>query len=177
MMMLHKRKRSKAMNSDEYATMWVLFTSLCNKYDLSPTLDVCATSKNTKCSNFFTKLDNALEKDWYADVWCNPPHNKKKVKGKWVSQTELFVRKALSEWKKNNINIMMIIPANAVCTKYAEECIEGFAEVHPIYGRPKFEVDGKPTKDSARNSYFCIIWRKRLEYVCNCGGSGCPACK
>jgi len=199
-MMLHKRKRSKAMNSDEYATMWDLFNALCREYDLRPNLDVSANFENTKCMYYITKEIDALTVDWViaqdkvvigkngtpflshgryakAVVWCNPPHNKKKVNGKWVSQTELFVRKAQEQWEKHNINIMMIIPANAVCTKYAEECIEGKAEIHPIYGRPRFEVNGKPAKDSARNSYFCVIWRKRIEYICVCGGSGCPACK
>ncbi len=171
-MMLHKRPRSKAMNSDEYATMWDLFNALCKKYNLRPNLDVAANSKNTKCMYYIPKEIDALTIDWVVKlgkngkrqiptVWCNPPHNKKKINGKLVSQTEAFVRKALEQWLKFNMNIMMIIPANAVCTKFAEECIEGKAEIHPIYGRPKFEVDGKPTKDSARNSYFCVIWRKK----------------
>jgi hypothetical protein len=98
----------------------------------------------------------ALEEDWLGskrkklDVWCNPPHSK----------TEDFVRKAFEQWKKHNINIMMIIPANSMCTNYAEECIVPHAEYHPINRRfCKFLINGK-TKDHARNGYFVVIWRK-----------------
>ena len=86
----------------------------------------------------------------FADVWCNPPHSK----------TEKFVRKAVQQWAKHNISIMMIIPANSICTKYAEQCIEPHAEYHPIFFRPKFLRDGVASKDPSRNSYFVVIWRR-----------------
>lgn len=158
---LHQRKRSEAMDSDEYETEDELFEKLCKKYSVFPTLDVCATAGNTKCARFFSKHTDALKQKWTEDFWMNPPHNKKRINGKMVSQTEIFVRKACKEWEENNVNGMGIIPANSTCTKFAEECIEGKAELHPIYRRPRFLVNGKPAKDSARNSYYCVIWRKR----------------
>ena len=102
-------------------------------------------------------LDDSLNKDWlywdhqFRDIWCNPPH----------SETEKWVRKACEEWAKLNQNIMMILPANSMCTNYAQECIEPHAEYHPINRKfCKFLIDGEE-KDSSRNGYFVVIWSKR----------------
>ena len=146
------------MDSDEWETPKELYESLCYKYGIFPTVDICADEKNKKCNLW---KEDSLEIPWglysfedgfgvVADIWCNPPHSK----------TEDFVRKACKEWIKHNINIMMIIPANSICTKYGEECIEPHAEYHPIFFRPKFLRYGE-LKDPSRNSYFVVIWRKR----------------
>ena len=116
-------------------------------------MDVACTDENCKTEY---KLPNisALDIDWIntykSDVWCNPPH----------SLNEEFVKKAYEQWDKHNINIMMILPANAMCTNYAENWIEPFAEYHPINRRfCKFLYKGEK-KDSSRNGYFVVIWRK-----------------
>lgn len=143
--------RTEASLSDEWETPQDLYDSLCYMYGIFPRRDVAANEKNKKCRTYFSKEYSGLDSCWTSDVWCNPPH----------SLTEKFVRKALREWLSNNINILMIIPANSICTRYAEECIRPHAEFHPIYFRPKFLRDGVPAKDAARNSYFVVIWRKR----------------
>jgi hypothetical protein len=140
---------------DEWETPDDLYTDLTNVYDLEPQLDVCANKNNTKCRYW---LENALNDVWLLDgdvkpscVWCNPPHTK----------TKEFVKKAFIEWNNFNINILMIIPANSVCTEYAKKYIKGSAEIHPIFGRIRFWQDGYPSKYPSRNSYFVVIWRKR----------------
>ena len=131
---------------------------LCYKTGIFPSLDVAAGQNNTKCKQWES---DALNQEWhritydgnpnpYCDVWCNPPHSK----------TEEFVRRATKQWVKHNLNILMIIPANSICTKYAEECIEPHAEYHPIFFRPKFLKNGEE-KDPSRNSYFYVVWRKK----------------
>ena len=152
------KQRTEASLSDEWETPQELFDELCKKYSIDVGFDVASTDKNFKGDMFWLTIEeDALKKEWIpvnyksVDVWCNPPH----------SQTKQFVIKACEQWQKHNINIMMIIPANSICTKYAEECIKPHAEFHPIYFRPKFLRDGKPSKDPARNAYFVVIWRKR----------------
>jgi len=144
--------RSKASLSDEYETPKELFQLLCGYYGLAPELDVCATKENKKCKYFITKEVDALEEDWLHDAWCNPPH----------SMTEKFVRKAYEQWKKHNNNIIMIIPANSMCTKYAHRYIlQKGVEFYPIIGRPRFLVKGKKSRFNSRNSYFVVIWREQ----------------
>jgi len=151
---------SELSKSDEWETPEDLFKFLCNKYDVFPSLDVCAkydpvtNHNNSKCLGY---LPNSLDITWKPNpsvdsVWCNPPHSK----------TEEFVRKAQKEWRSNNINIIMIIPANSMCTNYSEECIKpSEAEWHPINRKwCKFLHEGK-TLDMSRNGYFVVIWRKK----------------
>lgn len=162
MSQLHQRPRSKLSLSDEFETPKELYKELCKKYKLNPRLDVACSYIdgycNKKCYEGWFEGMDSLNIDWVptgglkVDVWCNPPH----------SLTERFVKKACEQWKKHNINVMMIIPANTMSSQYWEGFIEGFAEYHPIRGRIRFLVDGKPTKYHSRNAYVCVIFRKRL---------------
>ena len=77
-----------------------------------------------------------------------------------VKKAKSSSQKVSDSWKEWNIPIMMIIPANSMCTSYAESCIEPHAEHYPIFERPKFLMDGEE-KDVARNSYFVVLWRQK----------------
>ena len=136
-------------DEDEYETPKALFYQLCEKYYIHPWYDVAATYENKKCSYCFTVETDGLSQLWIRDVWCNPPHSK----------TEEFVKKADRQWKKFNINIMMIVPANAICAHFFDDILDTHAEYHRIPGRPRFLMNGKPTKYPSRNSYFVVIWR------------------
>lgn len=154
---LHQRSRSEASLSDEWETPCELYFELCRKYEMNPLFDVAAKSTNTKCKYYLPK-PFGLTSDWLAprkkkvDVWINPPH----------TLTEEFVRMAYLQWIRFNINIMMIIPATALCSKYAMECIEGNAEYHPILrSKTRFLVRGKQADNTSRNGYFVVLWYKR----------------
>ena len=155
--MLHKKKRSEASLSDDYKTPRDLYLHLCIEYNVEPKLDVCATSRNRQCNRHIGEFADALSEDcdWTWDAWCNPPHSK----------TGAFVKKAYEQWRKHNINIIMIIPANSVSSNYWHEFIEGNAEYHPIRGRIKFLVPNDVgvyiTSDfMSRNAYMCVIFRQ-----------------
>lgn len=49
-------------NSDEWSTPLDVFNNLNNEFDFN--LDVCATTANHKCKNFFTQIDDGLSKNW-----------------------------------------------------------------------------------------------------------------
>jgi len=137
--------------SDEWETPKDLYDYLCTVHGFYPYCDVCATWENKKCGNWFDKEKNGLERAWiYERHWCNPPH----------SNTEEWVKKACFEFIDRGAETMMIIPANSMCTNYAEYCIIPHAEHHPINRKfCKFLQDGEE-KDSSRNGYFVVIWRK-----------------
>ena len=138
-------------NQDEWETPSHVFEYLCAYHNLKPTLDVCADYKNHKCVDYFPKDQNGLLKNWYKDVWCNPPH----------SLTKEFVRKAQGEWEKNNINILMIVPANAIGAHYFDFIFDtGCAKYYRYSGRIKFTQHGLE-KSSSRNGYFSVVWKKR----------------
>ncbi len=134
--------------SDEWETPQELYDYLCKKYKIKPELDVAANRTNTKCLAW---SELAFDIHWCRDVWCNPPHSK----------NEAFVRKAFNEWDKHNINIMMILPANSLCTNYAEDYILPYAKYHPINRKYCNFLHKGESKDHSRNGYFVVIWRKR----------------
>lgn len=139
--------RTELSLSDEWETPDELYQYLVDKYDISPSLDVASNEYNTKC---LFRLKNGLTDEWVYTSWCNPPH----------SLNEEFVKRAYDQWVKHNITIMMILPANSLCTNYAENWIEPFAEDHPINRKfCKFLYKGQK-KDSSRNGYRVVIWRE-----------------
>jgi phage N-6-adenine-methyltransferase len=149
-LLLHQRIKSLASSSDEYETPDDVFNELCKKYNVTPILDVCTTRKMSKCKKFFTK--DATSKNWTHSVWCNPPHSK----------TGDFVKKADAEWKRNNIDIMMLVPANSICAAYFDDILEkGHATYYRLSGRIRFLVEGKPSEFPSRNAYFIVIWRSK----------------
>ena len=142
-----------SLADDEWETPKEFIEELCEKYNIYPRLDPCATSANRKCLLFFTEEENGLHQEWEHDVWCNPPH----------SITGDFVRKAYNEWLQNNINIMLLVPANTISTIWWHEYVEDITEYHAIKGRIRFLRDGKPSEFVSRNSYILIIYRKNDE--------------
>lgn len=141
-------------DDDNYETPNELFFRLTNTYNIIPKLDACATKENTKCSFF---LSDALHQEWkvgdkIVDVWCNPPGS---LQLKFIERAEL-------QHRKYGMNIIMIVPANCISTEIWHEYIENKREYHAVKGRPVFLKNGKKTKFPSRNSYNCIVWRKRV---------------
>ncbi len=143
-------KNRFASNNQEYATPWNLFDKLNEEFQF--TLDVCADSENKKVNAFFTKEENALEKDWIGSCWMNPPYKDMK---KWVI-------KAYNESIKNNSIVVCLIPARTNTAWWHEYCMKG--EIRFIKGRPKFEgcVHGLP------QPLAIVVFGK--DYSSNCKG-------
>ena len=149
--MLHKQPRSLASLSDEYETPVPFYQEQCEKFHITPELDVAADYSNSKSPYWYYKEDSALNKTWDMDVWCNPPH----------TLTKEFARYADQQWSDNDINILMIVPANSICAKYFDDIFEkNHATYHRINGRPTFLENGRPCEKPARNSYFAVVWRE-----------------
>ena len=49
-------------NTDEWATPQKLYDGLNKEFNF--TLDPCCTKENHKCSTYYTKEDNGLQKEW-----------------------------------------------------------------------------------------------------------------
>lgn len=138
-------------DQDEWETPFDVFWKLLGQHNILPLIDVCADSINKKCDDYYSKKQDGLMKLWKKDVWCNPPH----------SLTKMFVWKAQRMWDMFNINILMIVPANAIGAHYFDDIFDGkSATYHRISGRINFTQHGIK-KSSSRNGYFSVVWRKR----------------
>ena len=59
---------------DNWETPQDFFEKLNNEFRF--TLDVCAEEHSAKCKRYFTKKDNALNKEWNGICWMNPPYGR-----------------------------------------------------------------------------------------------------
>lgn len=113
--------------SDEWETPQDLFDSLDAEFGPFD-MDVAANAKNSKCSYFASKEDDALTQDWMKTNWCNPPY----------SRVLEFVSKAQQETTKGNTTVMLI-PARTD-TRFFHDYIyqKPNVEVRFLKGRIKF---------------------------------------
>ena len=132
-----------ASNSDEWATPQAFYDEINREFGFN--LDPCATDANHKCSEYYTKEQNGLEKSWGGRcVFCNPPY----------SQSAAWVRKCYEEGHKDNTVVVCLIPARTD-TRYFHEYIYHRAEVRFIRGRLKFG----DSKTAAPFPSMLVIWR------------------
>lgn len=111
--------------TDLWSTPQALFDKLNKRFGF--TLDVCATTENAKCSNFFDEAANALNKEWYGVCWMNPPYGRDI--GKWV-------RKARLSSEKDGVTVCCLLPARTDTAWWHYDCALG--QVYFIRGRLKF---------------------------------------
>lgn len=94
-------------------------------------LDVAASADNTKCEKFFTKEDDGLSKDWYGNVWCNPPY------GLGIRD---WMKKAWNEIEADNAKLVcFLVPARTDTKWFHEIAMEHANEIVFIKGRIRFE--------------------------------------
>ena len=141
---------------DNWETPKNLFLDAISTFDVHPTLDVCATRKNSKCINYITEKEDSLVFEWKEDVFMNPPY----------SRVNEFMKKAYYQHKKHGITILILVFAKTD-TKFWHSFVEEKAEVHFIKGRIKFLKDGIESSNSAPYPSCWIIYRlqskKRLN--------------
>ena len=60
--------------SEDWETPEDLFAELQRLFNF--TLDPCATDKNAKCDQHYTKTENGLDQEWSGNVYVNPPYGR-----------------------------------------------------------------------------------------------------
>lgn len=125
------------------------------KYDIHPTLDVCATFENKKCNWYIGKELDSLKKEWNEDFFMNPPY----------SEITQWMKKAYEQHLKYNVNALILVFAKT-STKWWHEYVEDKAEIHFQKGRIRFLLnDIEP-----RYCVLCKIrWIKEISVckICN----------
>lgn len=135
---------SKSM---EWETPQNLFNNLNEEFNF--TLDPCSTRENAKCEKYYTIKENGLIQDWKNEtVFCNPPYG---------ADIKKWVQKCYEENIKNNITIVMLIPARTD-TKYFHKFIYNKHEIRFLKGRLKFGN----SKYSAPFPSMIVIFKKRI---------------
>ena len=92
-------------------------------------LDSFAEHETAKLDKYYPNEPNALEQDWFGNVWCNPPYGREQVN---------FIKKACEESCKNGATVVMLIPARPDTKVWQDVIFKKATSVCFIKGRLKF---------------------------------------
>lgn len=140
-MKLTRNTKEASGLSDEYGTPQVLFDIYNQEFKF--VLDVCASDKNHKCQDYWTKKDDGLVKPWIYSNWCNPPY----------SNQLPWVQRAVCErdtYKATTVLLMKYDPS----TRHGVLISEEADEIRIVEHRIRFEG---ATLGANFPSAFCII--------------------
>lgn len=147
------RHLSIIKSNDTWETPSKLLWDFFHKANIYPELDVCTTktlAKRLKFPFFYTKQDTALKREWVMDFFMNPPYSQI---GNWIAYANTMTEKH---------------GVRGICLTYAKTDTKWWhlfvednpnAEVHFIKGRIKFDINGKPSKNSAPYPSVWIIFK------------------
>lgn len=115
------------------------------------TVDVAASSDNSKCARFFTREDDGLIQDWGGEtVWCNPPYSEIPA---WVAKAHESV----------TATVVMMLPASRTEQPWWQNFVDpyrdqgGRVSTRFLPGRQKFAGPG--SGGSAPFGSVIVIWR------------------
>jgi phage N-6-adenine-methyltransferase len=129
----------------DYETPKSFFDEINKEFDFD--IDVAASNDNYKVNKYYTLYENALNKKWIGNVWCNPPYGR---------QIKLWTKKANNEIKIKNSNlIVMLLPSRTDTRWFHEDCIQH--EIRFIKGRLKFGN----SKDNAPFPSMLVIMKNK----------------
>jgi phage N-6-adenine-methyltransferase len=123
-----QRKRTKVYlrhGSVEWETPRDFFDALHAEFHF--TLDVCATARNAKCPQFYSRADDGLRQPWTGTCWMNPPY------GRGI---DAWIHKAY-ESAHAGVTVVCLIPARTD-TRWWHTWVAPYAEIRFVPGRLKF---------------------------------------
>lgn len=98
-------------DKDDWETPKDFFDTLNIEFNFD--LDPCCTAATAKCKSFFTKEDDGLTKNWFGNVYMNPPYGRQIVN---------WVRKAKTESEKG-CTVVCLVPARTDTKWWHEYCM------------------------------------------------------
>jgi len=110
--------------SQEWETPQEVFKEWDEIYNFN--LDVCATEKNKKCSNYFSIKENGLNQEWKGSCWMNPPYGR---------EIGLWMKKAY-ESALGGAVVVCLVPARTDTKWWHDYAMKG--KIVFLKGRLKF---------------------------------------
>jgi phage N-6-adenine-methyltransferase len=113
------------------------------------TLDVCATTENTKVQRFFSPEEDGLTQSWSGErCWMNPPYLRGVVE-KWVG-------KAVEETLNGSCLVVGLIPVDT-STRWWHNHVMRAESIWLLPRRVRFLTNGKPIGSPPFASCI-VIW-------------------
>jgi phage N-6-adenine-methyltransferase len=126
--------------TDDWATPLELFEQLDAEFGFE--LDVCASSRNAKCRDYYSKEQDGLKQEWHGTCWMNPPYGR---------EIDKWMKKAYEA----NTTVVCLVPARTCTRWWHEYAMRG--EIRLLKGRLKFGG----SKNSAPFPSAIVIFRPR----------------
>lgn len=142
----------KGERATDWATPRAFMAFLKDERSWVPNLDVAASVRNTKAPHFYNEIDNGLSKEWYGNVWLNPPYGR--AIPEWLEKCKEQINNPLVK------SIMVLIPARTD-TKWFHELIMPHAYlVYLIKGRFNHEHANAVSGANAPFPSMLVLYRK-----------------
>lgn len=117
--------------------------------DLDPASNEFA-NKNVKAKTFYTKEDNGLVKEWFGNVWLNPPYSQPLI--------QQFSEKLVEEIKTGNVNKACVLVNNATETRWMQMLLKECDYVWFPSGRIKYlNYKSEPANTPLQGQAFLIF--------------------
>jgi len=118
----------------DYETPWPVVHWLEKRYEIKFDLDPCCTAATAKAPKFYTEQDDGLVKDWFGNVFLNPPWDRKNL--------PLFVHCAYKQSRRET-TVIGLLPVRTDTEVWHDYILNyGAHELIFIKGRVKFYLDG-----------------------------------
>ncbi|MGL4755997.1 MAG: DNA N-6-adenine-methyltransferase [Aeromonadaceae bacterium] len=150
------KAKTPEQDKDFWATSWLAFHDAVALYGRPFQLDVAAEAKTAKCKKYFVRPGDddplaagvdAMEMDWDADWWCNPP---------FTAKAE-FISEARHAQATGNPG-MMLLPYEPL-TKWWRELLSDEVIIYEPDGRYQFlERDGETMKSGANFGSVLVLF-------------------
>lgn len=113
-------------------------------------------NKTVKADVYYTSETNGLDKDWYGNVWLNPPYSQPLI--------QQFADKLVDEYKKGNVKQACVLVNNATETKWFRTIASVSSYIWFTAGRVKFiDKDGNASGAPLQGQAFLYIGEGKLD--------------
>lgn len=120
--------------------------SVLGDIDLDPATHPEAQSV-VKASEFFTREDDGLTKDWHGRVWLNPPYAQPRI--------AQFVEKMVSEYASGNVSDAIMLTHNYTDTAWFHLAASTASMICFTRGRIRFiDIDGNECAPTQGQAFF-----------------------
>lgn len=152
---------------DDYWTPDGVFDVLAAEYGPF-TLDVAASSENTRAPRYYTVATNGLTQSWEGRVWCNPPYGAIPEKSDGLLS---WIERAITSTSTGTARTVVILAPCYTESRWYSKAIAHAHEIVHIRGRLVF---GGPNtkKGQAKNASVAIVFLSTAEQHARYGVSG-----
>ncbi len=124
--------------------------------DLDPASSQSA-NKSVGATEYFTAIDNGLQRDWFGNVWLNPPYAQPLIRE--------FADKTVIEYRKDRISQACILVNNATETEWFQTLLRCANAVCFHKGRVQFWQPGQPSATPLQGQAIIYLGAQAQQFA------------